>query len=203
MTQKLDLRELIADELAGPDALAQELARVFPETAQQLEADGSPVPWLPLPKEPPLDYICFQWWRDAGPTRPRLRDRDRRAAKWNWSVRAAMYDEWTSTHPQDTLTTAEDMRKGHLASIRIGGHLIKTELAKYAVQSDSSSQPIVSLESLVGMLEKLVKLERLLNGESTDNISVRGAVDLTNLSDEQLASLAEMSEKASAPKVIE
>jgi len=71
------------------------------------------------------------------------------------------------------------------------------------VQSDSSSQPIVSLESLVGMLEKLVKLERLLNGESTDNISVRGAVDLTNLSDEQLASLAEMSEKASAPKVIE
>jgi len=49
----------------------------------------------------------------------------------------------------------------------------------------------------------LVKLERLLNGESTDNISVRGAVDLTNLSDEQLASLAEMSEKASAPKVIE
>jgi hypothetical protein len=177
-----------------PDELVQELAGVFPAGPAQVEADGRPVPWLPLPSEPPLDYLCFHWWCQAGPARPKLRDKDRRALKWAWSARAEAFDLWTQDHPADALATPEDMRRGHLASIRIGGHLIKTELAKYAVQSDTSSQPIATLDSLVAMLEKLVKLERLLNGESTANVSVRGQVDLSKLSDEQLTQLAALSE---------
>ena len=160
-----------------------------------LDADGRTVPWLPLQDEPPLDYQLFRNWLDVGPSRPKLKKADKRAELWCWSDRARLYDDWHADNPAEIVATPSQMLQKAKATVAITFGMIQNELAKHAALSASTTQPVTTLESLVNIAEKIIKLERLINGQSTENVEVSHKYD--QLTDEELAVLDELEKKAS------
>lgn len=189
----------IAQELMKERAISPDEAFLRALSPNQktllLDKDNNSLPWLPLEQEPPLDYLAFALWRDAGPSRPDISPKNSLAKRWNWHYRAALFDQNSTLSATEGLCTAEQALKSEREIIYVAIQTIKNELAKFAKQSAQSSQPVMTPEAMIGALEKLVKLERLVNGLSTENVSVRTGNDYSRLTDEEFAALEILEEK--------
>ena len=122
------------------------------------------------------------WYRDHG-----------------WRDRVAAYDAHVDGIIQEEREDRlrEDVRAmtaRHLAILQDAGELVADQLAKYLRSArESDMHGLLKPNEIAKIMDLTVKLERLTRGESTERIEAD--VDLTSLSDEELAILAKIPQR--------
>lgn len=140
----------------------QALAIVAPLAVTQ---EGQALPWLPQPGEDAQAYEAFSLWLESGAELPRVE----LAARWAWRERKQAFVQQGLT----SLIPSEAMRKE--ASLRCTVALKRAlfyEGAKLLAQAASNQHPTMSVRECTKALKDVVTLERLLDGLSTENVSL-------------------------------
>jgi hypothetical protein len=150
-------------------------------------------PWLPLRDETAQEYYEFWLWRGMTP-RPQVSYRV--AIRNQWAERALAWDDYRLSHPDAPVQSPEERRAEDASIIQVLKYTLKREAVKIMAQLERSSSPGATLETIIKCADALVKLDRLIHNESTDNVSVRAKVDLSGLDDSDLRDLDRLSEKA-------
>ena len=113
------------------------------------------------------------------------------AARWYWKERAAAWDrhlfaELDSEIEKQWAETAKNVAAAHLAAVRPLLAAITLDADKYLRQALESPTPVArNIGQLTMALQRLVQIERLVRGESTERVEHTG-FDLTKLSDDEL-----------------
>lgn len=156
-----------------------------------------PAPWDRQPYDSELSWRAFQTYRDRLP-RSRAIVLDGRALNpievvaWMrdhfWIERCAEYDrhldglrqsEIEAVHAQ----SARDIAAEHMELAGSARAIAARELAKLREASENSAYESLKPRDLIRLLDLVVKVDRLVRGESTESVDVR---DLSSLSDADL-----------------
>lgn len=164
--------------------------------------------WERQPGDTDESWHAFVAFRDAKPPR-RLLGRPGtgptvQLSKWyregGWRERAAAYDAYMDhvmlQEREDFLRqTAKDISVEHMQVLQTARSLVQRELDKFLKASqESEAIGMVSPGQLNAMMENMVKLDRLVRDQSTENVET--GMDLSQLSVEELKALKELSLKA-------
>lgn len=152
-----------------------------------------PQPWLPLSHESAQDYYDFQLWLNMAP-RPKVVSLI--AERNQWEDRALAYDSYRLGHPQAPDLSVEDRQRRDSEIVRTLLHTLQGQAIKLMAQLDRSSAPAMTLDQLTKCVESLVKLDRLVHDQSTENVGVSARVDYSALSDEELQLADQLAAKA-------
>lgn len=123
----------------------------------------------------------------------------------NWEDRCAAYDKHMFAIVQKEREelfkrSAKEMAQEHASMLADVRDLGARELAKWNEASRLSDVPGMGgtkLKDVVKIVETAIKLQRLVNGETTENVG--GGLDLTKLSEEEAETLFALMQKANAP----
>jgi|WetSurMetagenome_2_1015567.scaffolds.fasta_scaffold25325_5 hypothetical protein len=166
--------------------------------------------WERQPCEPEAEWRAFLTYRDM--PRPRsfrlvsgyLGLAQSRisswAYAWMWKDRANLYDRQAFAAEWQEHAAKQAARKEESeALIDKATQLAYRELAHRLEDIDpSTGRPLAPLKDaqLVRLVESVIKLDRLVHGESTEKIETTGSVDLKKLSDDELAQYMALLDKA-------
>lgn len=132
---------------------------------------------------PPLQ-VLLGWYNDGA-----WRDR---AAAWDAHLDQIRQGE----REQFARQQAGDVNARHRALAHELLELVEREVDKFLRTSMSSEAEVLRPQELNRMIENAIKLGRLLQGESTESVEQRAAVDISGLDDEDLRTLRRLKEKA-------
>ena len=157
-----------------------------PELAEGLRL----APWGPQESEDIREYLAFWEWLQTGAAVPKTA----LAVRNRWSERAAAYAASGALDVQ-----GQARRDKHsLEVVQIAKTLAHMILAKHLMAERTQDHPGASLRDAMNQLKAAVMLERLLQGQSTDNVSVHVTEipSLENLSDAEMSQISALLAKA-------
>jgi len=120
----------------------------------------------------------------------------------SWRMRAMAYDNhihqlWLDRVEQKRNESADDYVARHTRILRTLGELLERESEKYLdVSKRQDAIGLLRPEHLNALAGTIIKHERLVNDQSTDNVSVRGSIDLSLLSLDELKQFKQLNAKA-------
>ncbi len=120
-----------------------------------------------------------------------------RVAAWDSHLAQARDAEVVAITGQD----ARERRARDLTLINDANELASRELQKCLTTSLQTETETMSVGALTRLLDTSIKLGRLLQGESTENISIQEEYDLSKLTVDELRTLQTLQEKANARRV--
>jgi hypothetical protein len=164
-------------------------------------------PWERQPGEPEEPWRAFQAYRDQVPPRGlgRIYLKEGSSVRlqwfneWRWQERAVSFDRHTDAirvaEREEVLKQNEKERTARqLGQIKAVQDIIDRELAKLARDTEKTEAfGLVKVSELNKLLANAITLERLIHGESTQNVDVD--VNLDNLSPEELRQLRDLQKK--------
>lgn len=172
-------------------------------------------PWYRYDKEPEHAFAAFEHWLRM--PRPRKVDKVYNPGTglryplttthnwsriWDWRKRAAAYDQAISDAlDADRVELMKAQQRealaGHAEMLSLSREATTNELRKLVERTrrDGTVEQLKPSE-IVSAMTKTIELERLMVGESTSRPEVKGSINLSKLSDEDLIKLREISEKA-------
>jgi len=169
-----------------------------------------PVPWERQPGEPDICFTQFRYYRDMPLPRKILGVRDGSTAdkwewssKWSWVSRATAYDDHISTlaikeREETVKQQARDIGAEHMKILHGLREVLERETGKWMARlrtSENSTEPTMKPNELLKLADTVIKLERLVQGETTENIGAP-KTDLSALSPEELSQLLALYKKA-------
>jgi hypothetical protein len=170
-------------------------------------AECEVLPWERQPSEGEEEWQAFRNYRDQAPPRRIQHVYVRRTAdvsKWSadhcWSERVAAYDrhldEERRTVREAVLKESEKERAARqLGQLKSVQDIIDLELAKlWRDAKNSEAFGLVKVNDLNKLMANAITLERLIRGQSTENVASTD-VDLENLSPDELRQLRELQQK--------
>lgn len=162
-------------------------------------------PWYQQPHEPDDAYRAFCEWRDQDPPR-NARSLDVSVAqrlewfqRWSWGERVALWDDHVNLVVAQErgaflAETTRDLAAKHMALLSDARDLAKREIQKLLAESNQSKLSTMKPRDLIRLLTEIVKLDRLIRGESTSNEALE--INTDNLTVDELRNWQELSEKA-------
>ena len=120
-----------------------------------------------------------------------------------WEARCAEYDRHLDAiriGEREALLrqSSAEVAAEHMGILAYGRDIIRREFEKLAATVHESAGEVVRPRDLIRLAETVVKLDRLVRGESTEAVAVDGP-DLSKLSDSDLAALSTILDQASKP----
>ncbi len=168
-----------------------------------------PQPWERQEAETEEAWAAFRTYRDMPPdARMMTRAATRSTAtlsKWfnehGWAARCREYDaKFDSIRVEEREAMyrrqAQQIAIDHMLMLSDARELVQREVAKWTAASrDSAMHGLVKVADLTKLFEMVVKLDRLVRGETTENV---GSKDLNyaNLSTDELDTLNALLDKA-------
>jgi len=165
--------------------------------------------WEQWEGEPEEAFAAFVQYRDQTKPRAILRvfgARNTKLLEWSqtfeWKRRVLAYDRH---HDAIRLEATESVlaQKGaevaaeHLLLLKDTRELVARELKKLVEASRNSDMPgLLRTNDLIKMTDMVVKLDRLLRGESTENLGVTDELDYSGLTIEEIKQLKDLRAKA-------
>lgn len=164
-----------------------------------------PSPWERQYTETDDAWRAFKAFRD---TRPPRRQRavigfaHATICKWyndhRWPERCDAYDrhmERIVLEEREKLLrqSAREISADHMAMIQSARAIAQAELDKLLASSNESDIPLLRPIEVIRLSEMVVKLDRLIRGESTE--TVEHSVDLSRLSTDELRTMRELTRK--------
>jgi hypothetical protein len=113
-----------------------------------------------------------------------------RALAWDRHCHSLLLDEQEALYRQ----TAREVAQRHLGITQRMFGVVETELTKLHSESQSSGNTRLTARDITRMADVAIKNERLVRGQATEIVS--SDVDLSKLSDEELALLDTLMNKA-------
>jgi len=166
-------------------------------------------PWDRQPTEPDDAWEAFKKYRSQQHPRHAAKvygypvaDRARWFVDYHWTDRCKAYDLYLEGVYHDEFEArfrdgARAMAEAHLAMLKDARELAAMELEKMRRVSEESEQyGVMKAGELIKLLEASIKLERLVRGESTEN--VQQSMDLSKLSVDELKLWNDLQEKLEA-----
>lgn len=167
-----------------------------------------PLPWERQPGEPDDCFNAFRYYRDMPMPRQALRASPMVGTntlwqwcnKWSWIARASQYDDHISDlaiAEREALVkqSARDIQVQHMGILQGARELLEREVAKYlAISREAKGPSLLKPAELSKLLDSVVKLDRLVRGETTENVAP--TEDLSNLSVDDLRVMRELKQKA-------
>jgi hypothetical protein len=171
-----------------------------------MPGDAELRPWERQPAEDDEQWRCFQNFRDQVPPRRMAHAGVKRAADlstWyndhRWKERAAAYDRHLDEIRREQREAIHKLTEQERATRQLGQlamvqDIIDLELSKlWADAKRSEAFGLVKVSDLNKLLNSAITLERLVRGQSTENVAVD--IDLEKLSVEELRELRELQDK--------
>lgn len=173
----------------------------MPEATSVAPADRQP--WERLPEEGEREWAAFKAYRDMEPPRDfqragflgGVRVAAAELHRWyrnhRWAERSAAYDVLTdrivAEHRKKVLErSAEDITAEHLVTLQRLRRVLLLEVQKYVESAEASAAPgLIKPSDLKGLLEASVKLDRLIRGETTEEVGVQ-KTDLSEMSIDEI-----------------
>lgn len=161
-------------------------------------------PWERQPYDSDESWPVFQAYRDQTPPRRgllvSLRGRSVdpiKVARWYrdhyWAERVAEYDRHLDSirRAETEAALAKSAREAmadHVALIEQGKEIALRELEKLLATVKESPAEVLKPRDVIRLMDATIKFDRLIRGETTENVNVEGP-DFSHLTDEQLAAL--------------
>jgi hypothetical protein len=159
-------------------------------------------PWDRQPYDTDESWEVFQAFRDARPRRALIvflkgrrvdpiKVRDWMAAHY-WAQRAALWDEHLDGVRQDTIRSlleqrTEEISAEHMEITALGRSVVRREMEKLLSDVEAGAHSTLRPGDLIRLTEAIVKLDRLMRGESTEKVDTH--IDLSGASSEELAAM--------------
>ena len=146
-----------------------------------LNASGQAQPWSPQPGETAAEYAAFQAWLLADTCCPKHPLAQRRGWETRKVATRALGVDYALASP-------EVFQKISAQCVQLSLQWGFNELSKHLHASQSAAHPSATMKDTVAIVKDMATLARLLQGLSTDNVSVRDGTeaDFSRLTDEQL-----------------
>lgn len=168
--------------------------------------------WERHPCDSDESWEAFRLFRDARPPRRLLRAGAGpigKLHKWYkenaWAERVAAFDMhldhiWTKEREDTIRLSARHVAAEHIQALTTARRLLQRELDKWLIASEKvEAEGLLSMSEVNKLLDNVVKLDRLIRGESTEKVVTDQ--DLSMLNPEDLRKLRDirkkMNEKAS------
>jgi len=169
------------------------------------------LPWERQPSEDDESWKAFQSYRDQTPPRRMYHAAVKRTSmvsQWYnnhaWAERAAAYDRHLDALRRQTreailAETEKDRAARQLGQIKMVQDIIDHELAKLWRDTKATEAfGTVKVNELNKLMANAITLERLIRGQSTENVAVD--VDLDNLTPEELRTMRALQQKIGKAK---
>ena len=155
-----------------------------------LNAQGLAQPWCPQPNETAQEYAAFQAWLLADTVCPKFGP----ALRFAWEQRKVA----TRALGADVaLASPEVLQKISAQCVQLALQWSFNELSKHLAASASAAHPGATVKETVGIVKDMATMARLLQGLSTENVSLRdGKDDGEWMTDEQLVQYMQWREQA-------
>jgi len=162
--------------------------------------------WDRLPTEDDTQWGAFRNYRDMLPPR-RIKDASIKSTatlsawynQFNWAARVLAYDQHLDQMrraEREALIKADARERAarHLSLVHGVQDVLDRELAKLAADSTASEAwGLLKVGEFTALMESAIKLERLVRGETTENVGVKR--DLSKLSLDELRTLRDLEKK--------
>lgn len=145
------------------------LALVRPEVL----VEGQLPPWMAQPGETAQEYEAFRLWLDTQTEAPRTQ----LAKRMGWTNRKVAFDVCLGP---TSLGSPEARADNSRRALQMVKRLAMVELSKLLAAAETSPQPSMTLREISLALGRAIQLERLLDGQSTENVSVRTGAEQTD-----------------------
>lgn len=169
-----------------------------------------PEPWERQAAESDEAWLAFRAYRDMPPDERLLKRaavvRMSTLSKWyrdhNWADRCTAYDakfDKLRVEERERMyrRTAREVAIDHMVMLADTRELYTREFQKLLEASrQSEMHGLIKPETLVRMAETMVKLDRLVRGESTEHVATSTEMDLSKLSIDEIRTLHELLGKA-------
>ena len=175
---------------------AEQIVEALPEATEHvfdplaLNAQGLAQPWCPQPSETAQEYAAFQAWLLADTVCPKFGP----AVRFAWEQRKVA----TRALGADVvLASPETFQRISAQCVQLALQWSFNELSKHLAASASAAHPGATMKETVGIVKDMATMARLLQGLSTENVSMRGVLDDGEwLTDEQLVQYMQWREQA-------
>lgn len=115
---------------------------------------------------------------------------------FDWTSRAAAFDRWVEGRMEEvTMDAALVSRRSHLAALAKCRSILHRELDKLMERASDPTLPSLTPKETLQYLDLVVKHERLIHGQSTENTAIKVGVSYDNLDMEDLQRLDEIRRK--------
>jgi hypothetical protein len=188
----------VATRRSEPEPTEAELIRVeLPEPTPNtfdplaLNAQGLAQPWCPQPNETAQEYAAFQAWLLADTVCPKFGP----AVRFAWEQRKVA----TRALGADVvLASPEAFQRISAQCVQLALQWSFNELSKHLAASASAAHPGATMKETTSIVKDMATLARLLQGLSTENVSVRDGTEANYelLSDDELVQLMQLEAKA-------
>jgi len=164
-------------------------------------------PWERQPYDTDESWPVFQAYRDQKPPRRGLLVSFRgrpvdpiKVARWFrehfWGERVAEWDRHLDAIRVSEMESAlakstREAMADHVQLVEQAKEIASRELEKLLATVKDSAVEVLKPRDLTRLLDSTIKLDRLIRGETTENVNVDGP-DLSHLTDEQLSALDSM-----------
>jgi hypothetical protein len=178
--------EVLARRLQPEPTEAEQIVDTLPEQPEPafdplaLNVQGLAQPWCPQPNETAQEYAAFQAWLLADTVCPKFGP----AVRFAWEQRKVA----TRALGADVvLASPEAFQRISAQCVQLALQWSFNELSKHLAASASVAHPGATMKETVGIVKDMATLARLLQGLSTENVSLRdGKDDGEWMTDEQL-----------------
>jgi hypothetical protein len=172
------------------------------------EAVKVPEPWERQASESEEAWLAFKAYREMPPDERLIKragvHRMATLSKWyrdhNWEDRCKAYDahfDALSVEERERVfrRASKELAIDHMVALADMRELMSREFAKYLEASRSTEMHgLIKPSDLIKMAEAVVKLDRLVRGETTENVKTE--IDTSKLSLDELRQLEELLTKA-------
>lgn len=175
-----------------------------------------PAPWERQRGEGEREWTCFKTYRDMNPRnlhncgmvgQIRVASAELSAwyRKWSWDARVEAYDVLTdrivqAQRKRQLEQSVDDINADNLAILGTLRKFLSLEAGKYLEASaDGGSIGLIKPADLKGLIEAVIKMQRLIHGETTENVGVE--TDLSDMPMDELRAWHErLKSKGDLPK---
>jgi hypothetical protein len=171
-----------------------------------------PKEWERQPAESQEAWLAFRAYRDMPPENRLLSRTAARAtetlSRWyrdhNWASRVLAYDkEFDSISVEERkkafAMAARDVALEHMLILADARELVQREVQKLVMASRDGDAPgLMRPAEVRKLLETTVKLDRLVRGDTTENVGVKDSVDVSKLTIDEVRQLEKLMRKAGA-----
>lgn len=169
-----------------------------------------PKPWERQPTESEEAWLAFRAYRDMPPEQRILRRTAVKSvevlSRWyrdhNWTDRCKAFDSYVdhvSIEERKRILemASRDLAVDHALMLADARELVSRELGKLvSVSRDSELHGLLKPAEVIKLFDTTIKLDRLVRGESTENI--KEEIDVSKLSLDEVRELGRLMRKAGA-----
>ena len=155
-----------------------------------LNAQGLAQPWCPQPNETAQEYVAFLSWTLGDTVCPKRGI----ASKFAWEQRKVAMRAMGADF---ALASPEVLQKISAQCVQLGLMWCFSEISKHVAAGASAAHPGATMKETAAIFKDLATMARLLQGLSTENVSMRdGKDDGEWMTDEQLVQYMQWREQA-------